>query len=64
MPDLTCGRCGRSGSSRWMVTHGHAWWSSFLLPWLGDFSGLLAPRQLDGRRLWQGRAGKHRRRAP
>jgi hypothetical protein len=62
--DLTCSRCGRSGSARWMVTHGHHRWSSWLLSWLGDFSGLMSPRQqLAGKRLWEDREGKHRRRA-
>lgn len=60
--DRECRQCGKSGSIRWMVTHGHARWSSWLLPWLGDVTGLLASRQAAGRRLGDGAGGKHRRR--
>ncbi len=63
--DFTCSRCGLSGSARWMVSHGHRRWSSFLLAWLGDWSALMSPRhQLAGKRLWEPAGGKHRRRAP
>jgi hypothetical protein len=64
--DLVCGHCGQSGSARWLASHGHRRWSSFLLSWLGDFSGLLNPRdQLAGKRLWDDDpGGKHRRREP
>jgi hypothetical protein len=60
--DFTCGRCGKNGSARWLDSHGHHRWSAFLLPWLGDFSGLLNPRvHLAGKRLWDDYAPKHRR---
>jgi hypothetical protein len=53
-----CQRCGKTGTPAWAVTHGHVRWSSFLLPWLGNFSGLLDPgRQLEGRQLWDDRGG-------
>lgn len=60
--DFTCSRCGLRGSARWMTSHGHRRWSSFLLSWLGDASGLASPRQqLAGKRLWEDTRGKHRR---
>jgi hypothetical protein len=59
--NFTCGRCGGTGSARWMVSHGHRRWSSFLLSWAGDFSGLLNPRvRLAGRSLWEDYEPKHR----